>query len=140
MSTHMWAEGGAEREEERKFQADSHWVGTLQVVSNPEIMTWAKIKSKMLNQVSHPGAPSSYNYFKELTKEETNKPIYLNLWWFKDCYFKAAFLLSVLLYSLLFLYKLIEWPLGFMLKEAFDIHKVSNEDLIFSSKWTLLFL
>ena len=26
---------------------------------HPEIMTWAKMKSQMLNQLSHPGAPQN---------------------------------------------------------------------------------
>ena len=53
--------GGAERQGEKEFQAGS----TLPASTEPEvgleltdheIMTWAKIKSRTLNQLSHPGA------------------------------------------------------------------------------------
>lgn len=47
----------------------------------------------------------------------------------KTAILKQNLMLSVLLYSLLFLYKLVEWPLGFMLKEAFYTHKIDNKEL-----------
>ena len=54
--------GRAEREEERRIPSGLHTISAepdvgLELMS-PEIMTWAKIKSWTLNQLSHPGAPT----------------------------------------------------------------------------------
>ena len=49
-----------ERERERKFQAASTLSAEPDTglnLTNHEIVTWAEIKSRMLNQLSHPGAP-----------------------------------------------------------------------------------
>ena len=55
------AEGGAEgegQEEGEKQKQTPHWAWSpMQARSHdPEIMTWAEIKSQMLNGLSHPGA------------------------------------------------------------------------------------
>ena len=49
---------GAEREDERESQAGSaRSAWSLMRGSNPrEIMTWAEIKSQLLNRLSHAGA------------------------------------------------------------------------------------
>ena len=54
--------GGAEREGERESQAGSMLLAQSDErleLTNSEIVTWAKIKSQTLNQLSHPGAPPS---------------------------------------------------------------------------------
>ena len=54
--------GVAEREEDRKSQAGpklSAQSDTGLKLTNREIMTGAKTNSQMLNQLSHPGAPST---------------------------------------------------------------------------------
>ena len=69
--------GGVEgkRERERIFKQAPHAVKGPKRGStpNPEIMTWAKIKSWMFNQLSHPGTPKlflvilnswKYHYFE----------------------------------------------------------------------------
>ena len=52
--------GGTEREGERKSQAASmiqHRAGHRARAHKDEIMTWAKIRSRILNWLSHPGVP-----------------------------------------------------------------------------------
>ena len=59
----MGREGQRQRERERQSQAGS--AGSAQSLTcgsnsrNCEIMTWAGIKSRMLNQTSHPGVPQT---------------------------------------------------------------------------------
>ena len=50
-----------ERGKERKSQTDWYYQGRAHCridLMNPEAMTWAKIKSWMLNRLSHPGTPT----------------------------------------------------------------------------------
>ena len=57
---HAWARGGEQREGKRKSQADSMlstWRQTQGSNSRTVRSTWAKIKSWLLNQLSHPGTP-----------------------------------------------------------------------------------
>ena len=57
-------EGGREREREReRISSKLHEVSAEPdmglELTNREIMTWAEIKSHMLNQLSHPGTPKA---------------------------------------------------------------------------------
>ena len=56
----VWAGGGVKGEGEKESQADTalsaeHDPGVWS--HYPEVMTWAEIKSWLLNLLSHPGAP-----------------------------------------------------------------------------------
>ena len=54
----VWERVGEERERENPKQAlSSAKPDTGLKLMNRGIMTWAKIKSRMLNQLSHPGTP-----------------------------------------------------------------------------------
>ena len=57
------------REKERKSEAGSVAVGAVGLrrgvpSHNLKIMTWAKTKSQLLNQLSHPGAPEDMIFLK----------------------------------------------------------------------------
>ena len=50
---------GAEGEGEREnLKPTPQWAAGSMQAQDPEIVTWAKIKSRMLNQLSYPGAPT----------------------------------------------------------------------------------
>ena len=49
--------GGAEGEGEGEKLSDEHRAWGRAQFHNPEIMTWAEIKSQKPNQLSHPGTP-----------------------------------------------------------------------------------
>ena len=57
--------GGAERERENPKQAPccQHRAQRGAQFHNAGIMTWAEIKSQMLNQLNHPGTPT-FKYLK----------------------------------------------------------------------------
>ena len=58
----IYFESGKDREGERESQAGSEpYVGLERM--NREIMTWGEIKSQMLNQRNHPGAPL-FSFFR----------------------------------------------------------------------------
>ena len=74
-------ERGTEREGDRESQAGSCTVSTELYVGlelmNREIMTWVEIKSRMLNQLSHPHAPSMavvYYFSFGLREEPVQSP------------------------------------------------------------------
>ena len=55
---HEPGEGEREREGERESQAVSTELDEGLDLTNCEIMTWAEIENRVLNQLSHPGTPS----------------------------------------------------------------------------------
>ena len=70
--------------------------------------------------------------FINILKNQKREKIDLYDWIFDDLktgILKQSLMMSVLLYSLLFLYKLVDWPLGFFLKEAFNTHGIDNKEL-----------
>ena len=77
-------QGKGQRERERKKSSSrlptecGAWCGALS--QDPEIMTWAEIKSWPLNHLSHPGAPD-VQLFKKPLKMRTD----LKMWFLDHC-------------------------------------------------------
>ena len=55
-----------EAEWERESQADSVQSQHRAPFYNPEIMTWTKVKNRMLNQLSYPAAPVIWNILQNI--------------------------------------------------------------------------
>ena len=72
---HKWERGrerGRERIPSRPHSVSAEPSAQL-CLMNGEIMTWAEIKSPMLNQLSHPGAPLKVSFFLSTTCMEIGK-------------------------------------------------------------------
>ena len=81
LDVYLFWEREREREREREFQVGSTLSHTGLKPTNHEIMTWGKIKSRMLNPLSHPGAPIhsfdiAHSYDVRATKIEWASTMY----------------------------------------------------------------